>query len=236
MKNEYICRPNRQTTHKMLDETLKWMARVALADGYFSPEEVKVIEQYAQLHGIDSEPVIEALHEAAAKLDPTVIPLHRNVVRGIEFENAVARRLSAMPGITIESRSADFKMNDWEIADERSLLPDFLIQHKLGRFTLRYWLECKYRSTLNNVYFQDYQVDRYAKAQHRDMIPAFIMLGSGGTPMSPDHFFLIPVDDITKLRCAYKDGCCYNFTRKGLSRLEIDIDRFDTELRKHLDI
>lgn len=219
----------------IIDETLRWMARVALADGYLSPEEIKVMELYALSRGVDPEPVVAALQEAAGRLDPAVVPLHRNLLRGIEFENTVARRLSAMDGVRIESRSADFKRCDREIADDRSFLPDFLLRHKFGRFTLRYWLECKYRSKCGNVSFYRAQVDRYAEAQHRDCIPAFMIIGTGGKPSQPAAFHLFPIDDIVSCRCARMVNSSYIIPSDQMKHHIIDIESFELVVRRFLD-
>lgn len=216
------------------DSTLEWMSEVALADGFFSPEEVEVFRRYSHIHGLDSEAVIEKLRRKAAGLVPSVIPVGTNVVRGFAFENIVVKQFAADSSTAIESRAADFKRGDSAIADERSLLPDLLIRQRVGAFTLRYWIECKYRSSVRFLELSEKQLRRYGEAQRDGELPVFILLGIGGKPSSPKETYLLRVNEIIGGYCGCSNGDAYTFRAEELNVRRVTLPGLPQEIKKFL--
>lgn len=85
---------------------------------------------------------------------------------------------------------------------ENELKPDFLVHQNARGMELRYWVECKYRSSLpaNGFYLKDYQSERYQKIQKESKRKVVVVLGVGGRPDSPDKFYVIPLDTITRFK------------------------------------
>lgn len=85
---------------------------------------------------------------------------------------------------------------------ENGLKPDFLVHQNARGMELRYWVECKYRSSLpaNGFYLKDYQSERYQKIQKESKRKVVVVLGVGGSPDSPDKFYVIPLDTITRFK------------------------------------
>lgn len=85
---------------------------------------------------------------------------------------------------------------------ENELKPDFLVCQNARGMELRYWVECKYRSSLpaNGFYLKDYQSERYQKIQKESKRKVVVVLGVGGRPDSPDKFYVIPLDTITRFK------------------------------------
>ncbi len=85
---------------------------------------------------------------------------------------------------------------------ENELKPDFLVCQNARGMELRYWVECKYRSSLpaNGFYLKDYQSERYQKIQKETKRKVVVVLGVGGRPDSPDKFYVIPLDTIARFK------------------------------------
>lgn len=78
-----------------------------------------------------------------------------------------------------------------------SLNPDFKIRHKFrDNFNVVYWVKCKYRSA-STIMFNEHQLKRYRKIQHDTHLKVIIVIGTGGTPDSPEEVFVVPLDAIS---------------------------------------
>jgi hypothetical protein len=218
----------------MTDYVLNWLGRVAIADGLLSDEEIMVLNEYAVENNIDITPFIDRLRELEKHREKRVVAVNPNVVKGVEFENLVFKTLRFEPGITVKSRSADHKLGIVYGLDQRSLQPDFFVCHKSGKFFIRYWIECKYRSGCVLDMTAE-QLERYMVTQHEQGDPVFIAFGSGGEPSSPRGIYLIPLDDIMELKVASKqpDGS-YLINIRSLSGYRCNLKYFKSEIEKYL--
>lgn len=78
-----------------------------------------------------------------------------------------------------------------------SLNPDFKIRHKFrDNFNVIYWIECKYCNA-STIIFNEHQLKRYHKIQHDTHLKVIIVIGTGGTPDSPEEVFVVPLDVIS---------------------------------------
>ena len=180
----------------MLDKTLEWMGKLAIVDGLLSSDEEDVIREYSYSKGIDCEEFLHDLRLKAELIETKVIPVSANVIKGIEFENYIFNKLVAYKDIKVLSRSADYKLGLGTYLDARSLEPDFLISHKIGKFKLNYWIECKYRSKVETLKFHSQQIKRYNDVQKTSSNPVFIIYGEGGCPSKPKDIYFFALDDI----------------------------------------
>lgn len=85
---------------------------------------------------------------------------------------------------------------------ENELKPDFLVGQKARGLDLRYWVECKFRTSLPKEGFslKEYQVARYSDIQRDSKQKVVIALGVGGNSGSPDNFYIIPLDSLSRFK------------------------------------
>lgn len=85
---------------------------------------------------------------------------------------------------------------------ENALNPDMFILDDSGDRKLEYWIECKFRSSIPSTGFElkEYQLNRYADAQRDSKRKILVALGVGGSPKSPDSFYLIPLDSLKRFK------------------------------------
>lgn len=117
--------------------------------------------------------------------------------KGNQFENYIADLFNEKNG---------FKLLEWNQGStspsgnyaENELKPDFHIRRNLiKRKPYTFWLECKYRSNINNGFsLPDYQIKRYQVHQKSTRRKVLIALGVGNTPSSPATLYIIPLDSL----------------------------------------
>lgn len=85
---------------------------------------------------------------------------------------------------------------------ENELNPDFLVAQNARGMELKYWVECKYRSTLPKEGFtlKDYQLTRYNDIQKKSKRKVIVALGTGGSSEAPEAIYLIPLDSLTRFK------------------------------------
>ncbi len=178
------------------EEALGWLERMALADSYLAEDEVKVVREFAEAVGMDAGKIIRRLKDRQKSAVRKVVPVEPNVIKGIEFENHVFDKLKKLSDMNVLSRSADFKLGMGRNMDRRSLCPDYCIAQGVGKFTVRYWLECKYRSAIETAYLDKEQIDRFRSVEVDEGYPVFVIIGVGGQPDSPEEMYLMALDEI----------------------------------------
>lgn len=221
----------------MPDKTLDWMGRIAIADGLLSEEEETILKSYAIAHGIAYDSFITELRTKVETIETRAIAINANVIKGIEFENFIFEKINDNDNIKIISRSTDFKLGLGNSLDERSLAPDFLLSHSIGRFNIRYWLECKYRSKPNTLNLKSSQIERYLSIESKTSQPVFIMYGEGGKSTSPQDIYLFHISEVIDESIAYK-------TQKGnyivnqdlLFDYHIDISKFNETIKNFMNL
>ena len=80
---------------------------------------------------------------------------------------------------------------------ESNMNPDFEIEQKFSEdFKVKYWIECKYRSSFNDgkIAIESLQLQRYKEKQGESRQKVLLAIGIGGQPHSPSDFYLVPVD------------------------------------------
>ncbi|WP_233085663.1 hypothetical protein [Methanococcoides orientis] len=73
--------------------------------------------------------------------------------------------------------------------------PDLLMRDDSSR--TEFAVECKFRSSLYNGklnWSTDKQINRYLSYAYQKKIPFFVVIGLGGSPLSPDRLFCIPLE------------------------------------------
>lgn len=181
-----------------VDEVLAWLERMALADGLLSDDEVDVIRDFADFVGLDARKIIKSMRNHEKQTVRKVVAVSPNVIKGIEFENHVFDHLKRMSGLNVLSRSADFKLGLGRNMDERSLCPDYCIAQSVGKFKVRYWLECKYRSSFETAYLDKEQIDRFSDVETAEGYPVFVIIGVSGMPDNPEEIYLLAIDEIVE--------------------------------------
>lgn len=101
-----------------------------------------------------------------------------------------------------------FKVLEWNqgttssegVYAENELNPDFKIEQSCENdFKLTFWVESKFRRSLNNdvFSFDERQLNRYRKIQKESRLKIFLAIGKGEDPSNPSSFYFIPLDSIT---------------------------------------
>ena len=185
-----------EETSFTVTEVLEWLERLALADGLLSDDEVVVIRNFADFAGIDADEIIGRMKDREKMTVQKVVAVSPHVIKGIEFENYVFNYLKKIERVNVISRSADYKLGMGRNMDERSLCPDFMVSQCVGKFRVKYWLECKYRSSIETAYLETQQIERFKDVQSAEGHPVFVLMGVGGTPDDPEDIFLMDLDEV----------------------------------------
>lgn len=212
-----------------VDEVLEWLERMALADGLLSDDEVNVIREFADFAGIDADEIIGRMRDNEKLAVRKVVAVSPNVIKGIEFENYVFDFLKKIERLSVISRSADYKLGIGHNMDERSLCLDFFVSQCVGKFRVRYWLECKYRSANYKFTLPVYQLHRFFDLQNEEGHPVFIVIGNCSQPSAPSKVYLIPLDDIIEGAVGYlcDENDEYELKVSDLSDYIIDLGNLD---------
>lgn len=120
--------------------------------------------------------------------------------KGNDFEDYVANILKAN-SIRIKEWNKG-TVTDEGAFSENALNPDMFVNDKEGKVNLKYWIECKYRSSLGKEGFklENYQVERYSSIQKSSKRKILVAFGLGGSPSNPNEFYLIPLDTLRRFK------------------------------------
>ena len=120
--------------------------------------------------------------------------------KGNDFEDFVANILN-YNSLTIKEWNKGTVTNEGAFA-ENALNPDMFVSDPETNINLEYWIECKFRSDLDNGEFKlkDYQTERYSDIQKSSKRKILIALGVGGNASNPEKFYIIPLDSIKRFK------------------------------------
>lgn len=177
-----------------LKEAAKWLTRMAARDGVVSPNERKLLKEFALTYGLDINYLYRLAHANAHDVaEPEVEILNRSEHRGRQFEDFV---------VSLCSDKKRFKLLEWrgdKIAGDtyalENLMPDLHLRHRLDdEHEVEYHIECKYRSELaDGALDLSSQLGRYRRlTSSKEKSELFLAVGIGGTPTKPEQFYLIP--------------------------------------------
>ena len=191
--NQKASIPNAVDTETIsINEAARWVAAMAAMDGVVSPNERKLIKDFAGTYGIEAKSLYRMAYAIANNVDiPEVEFISRRAKVGRMFEDFV---------VSLCSDKSVFKLIAWrgdkingEVYALENLLPDLHLRHRLGAGEVEYYIECKYRSSWGDDGIDlSGQYVRYHNAAKDHKMELFIALGVGGTPSAPDEFFLVP--------------------------------------------
>ena len=144
-------------------------------------------------NSVDNSP--SASGQPADSVNPSSIDPVKQ--RGNEFEGYMVDVFAPEKGFLLK------EWNQGQISpngnfSEDELKPDLKIERVRPGKNLAFWLECKYRSTLNSKYplFKDYQIERYSTFQGKSHIKVLVAIGTGGTPSAPEKVYILPLDTV----------------------------------------
>lgn len=118
--------------------------------------------------------------------------------KGNDFEGFVANIFKDRSIYTVKNWYQGVTSSDGVYA-ESNLNPDFEIEQKFSEdFKVRYWIECKYRSSFKDgkLNIEAAQLQRYKEKQGETRQKVLLAIGIGGNPSSPVDFYLVPVDSV----------------------------------------
>ena len=140
----------------------------------------------------------------------------KKTVRKIDYRALAKEKGDKFESYIVEKFSQNYyTLLDWTpdkttlngIFPESNKNPDLKFrEEESGRV---FYVECKYRKS-DDVKIADYQLKRYRAFGANEQERVFIVIGTGGTPISPDALYLIPsyatkgVDDINTIKDKYR--------------------------------
>ena len=177
-------------------EAAKWLARMAAKDGVVSSNEKMLLKEFAEKYDLDPDTLCKMAQAAANDVEiPEVELISSSKWKGRKFEEFVVSLCSDKSCFTLLSWRSDKATGELYPID--NLMPDLYIRHRSDDGKMEFYIECKYRSYLNDGTLDiSSQLDRYRQmisANHR----LFIALGVGGHPYDPETFYLIPDEHIS---------------------------------------
>ncbi|HLY70824.1 MAG TPA: hypothetical protein VKR53_13925 [Puia sp.] len=116
--------------------------------------------------------------------------------KGYDFEKFIVSRFQPEYFNILQWRSDKFVDGRYPLSN---LGPDLVFEYRSRSRTVRFAVECKWRSRFNNGFIKwakDHQPRNYQDFQHKENIPVFVMLGVGNQPSLPAELYIIPLQDI----------------------------------------
>ena len=175
-----------------LYDVARWIATMAAADGVVSPNERKIIREFADTYNFNASAIYRMAYAIANNIEmPEVQFVEYAEQKGRLFEEFV---------VSLCADKSRFQLLAWrgdKISGEtyalENLLPDLHLRHKLYNAEVEYLIECKYRSSWGEDGIDlSGQFGRYRFAAKERGTELFIALGIGGTPTNPEEFYIIP--------------------------------------------
>lgn len=115
-------------------------------------------------------------------------------VKGDEFEHCVRKHLFTREEYDLVAQTHDYKANENDFV-ESSKDPDFKFRSR--RSGREFFVEVKYRSGFRRgavEWCKPYQLERYKEIA--TAVPVLVAIGVGGRPESPEHVYIVPVEEI----------------------------------------
>lgn len=171
---------------------------MAVADGVLTNNEKKVIQKIAIEKGLNYDEILTDAENRIDKLDTDSETelINYNKKNGDDFEKFVVQKFDKKY-FTIKEWAGDKYINGSYA--ETTSQPDVLLEFKLRGKASELSVECKWRKKYykNGVEFaKKEQFERYKEFQKQRNIPVFIAIGIGGKGMTPEEFYVIPLQEI----------------------------------------
>lgn len=180
-------------------EAAKWLARMAAKDGVVSPNERKLLKEFAEKYNLEPKSLYRMAHAATNDVEiPEVELISTSKWKGRKFEEFVVSLCSDKSCFTLLSWRSD-KISG-ELYPIDNLMPDLYLRHRSEDKKVEFYMECKYRSSLPDGKLDiSSQLDRYRQLiSSNDSHRLFIALGLGGHPSYPETFYIIPDESINE--------------------------------------
>jgi hypothetical protein len=179
---------------------LEKVIEMAIADGVLTNNEKSVIKQLTTEKGLDYDEIIADAENRISALDTDSETelINYNKKNGDDFEKFIVQKFDKKY-FSIKEWAGD-KYIKGNYAKTTSQ-PDLLLEFKLREKSSELSVECKWRKNYykNGVEFaKKEQLERYKEFQKEKNIPVFIAIGIGGKGMSPEQFYIIPLQEINK--------------------------------------
>ncbi|MDE5820975.1 MAG: hypothetical protein K2H50_09170 [Paramuribaculum sp.] len=175
-----------------LYDAARWIASMAAADGVVSPNERKILREFAETYDFNVSALYRMAYAIAHDIEiPEVEIVKYSEQKGRLFEEFVVSLCADKDRFQLLAWRGD-KISGQTYALE-NLLPDLHIRHKLDNAEVEYLMECKYRTSWSEDGIDlSGQFTRYYYAAKERGTELFIVLGVGGTPSNPEELFIIP--------------------------------------------
>lgn len=180
-----------------INEAIKWLAKLASADGVLTPNELAILKEFGEKYNIGFPLIYKKAKGYEERVNlPEVEYFTDTEMKGKLFEKFVVDLIPINLGFKLLSWRGD-KVHA-NIYSQDSLYPDLWIQHPKSSGSIDYYIECKYRSWWddNEVIFEDWQIKRYKDFQREKKRKILIALGVGGSPEKPETLMIVPLDSI----------------------------------------
>lgn len=174
-------------------EAAKWLARMAAKDGVVSSNERKLLKEFAEKYDLDYKYLYRLAHAFATDVEiPEVELISASKWKGRKFEEFIVSLCSDKSCFKLLSWRSDKTCGDTYPLD--NLMPDLHIQYCSDDTEIEYFIECKFRSKLQDgILDLSKQIERYRrKTESNKLHRLIIALDIGGNPNNPDSLYLIP--------------------------------------------
>lgn len=184
-----------------LNEAAFWLINAVSVDGVLSDRERMLLQNFADMYGLDSRDLEIRSKDLAGKYPDEVILPGKYYIRGYDFEKFVVRSLCGSNGFRLIKWRGDKSVDG--IFAEDDFKPDLMLSCDMItsgiKINVDFYIECKYRSAWNKVpTFEEKMLRRYAEISRQEKKIVLLVCGVGGSPSSPDHIYVAPVGDFLK--------------------------------------
>jgi len=194
-----------KSNRQLKAEMLELFARIASATGYVSNRTRAELKRAAAYCQIDEEKLMARV-EQLEKEFPEPFPEVKKVIvaeeKGRMFEEYTIKYFAKNPRLTLKEWRGDKFLCEDKLFPESNMFPD--LEYMLATDSDKtngklFGVECKWRSKvieedLVTICRED-QFERYKL--YGEQVPTFVALGVGGSPDAPEHFYVIPIGQIS---------------------------------------
>ena len=177
---------------------LEKVIEMAIADGVLTNNERKIIKRITTENSFDYDVVIKDIEN---KLSNTDVDSETEIIdykkrNGDDFEKYIAQKFDKK-FFNIKEWAGDKYVNG--IYADTTPQPDILLEFRLGKKTVEFSVECKWRQKLykGGIEFAKMeQLNRYKVFENKRKIPVFVIIGIGSKGHSPQKLYVVPLKDI----------------------------------------